>query len=434
MSDCSPLRASGDHTSPSQSTASHESPNNNNIDKHDDEGLKYGAKHVIKLFIPISLCMVVVVGTMKLTDTYNYTSDNVIWYAPFTDQTVDTGTRLWQSLANALIMLCVIVVMTTLLIMLYKFKFYRVIHGWLILSSLLLLFIFTLMYVAEILRAYNIPLDDYTLMIGIWNFGVVGMACIHWKGPLILQQCYLIMISALMALVFIKYLPDWTTWTVLAVVSIWDLVAVLSPKGPLRILVETAQERNEPIFPALIYSSAVAWIAGAATVSLATTVVGQTEHGRSPGTSSDTEEPPRVDFIQHSDSVIVMSSTPNQNRRSRSENNVRLTNDTVDVVTNVHDNKIPDDDDRGIKLGLGDFIFFSVLVGKASSYGDWNITFACYVAILVGLCMTLALLAIARKALPALPISIAFGLTSFFLALNFAVPFSELLAWEQVYI
>ena len=85
-----------------------------------------------------------------------------------------------------------------------------------------------------------------------------------------------------------------------------------------------------------------------------------------------------------------------------------------------------DEDDDTIKLGLGDFIFYSVLVSRAAFYGfaTWA---ACLLVVLNGLGLTLVLLAIFNKALPALPISIALGVLFFVLSNVLIVPFADTL-------
>ncbi|XP_017891328.1 presenilin-1 [Ceratina calcarata] len=418
-----------------------------NYRREEEEQLKYGAAHVVNLFVPVSLCMLVVVATISSINFYT-TKGMYLLYTPFHEDSNDTSTKAWQAVANSLILMSVIVCMTVILILLYKYKFYKVIHGWLIISSLLLLSMFSMLYCEQILKAYNIPMDMFTLGIILWNFGVVGMVCIHWYGPLPLQQAYLIFISALMALVFIKYLPEWTAWVVLGVISIWDLIAVLMPKGPLRILVETAQERNESIFPALIYSSTVMYTTSmtyagyiqTATMTTSDSTTGDTTaypmrgqtDNRANTASEETEGGFSPEWVEtHGDRGARRAQEVSENASSLTESSRQQDNE---VAREPRWPPNQNEEDRGVKLGLGDFIFYSVLVGKASSYGDWNTTLACFVAILIGLCLTLLLLAIFRKALPALPISIGFGLTFYFATRVIVAPFTDKLASEQVFI
>ena len=76
---------------------------------------------------------------------------------------------------------------------------------------------------------------------------------------------------------------------------------------------------------------------------------------------------------------------------------------------------------EAVKLGLGDFVFYSVLVSNAFA-SHVAAGAACFVATLLGLGGTFALLAAYRRALPALPLSILAGVFAYAAVEYAAIP------------
>jgi len=97
-----------------------------------------------------------------------------------------------------------------------------------------------------------------------------------------------------------------------------------------------------------------------------------------------------------------------------------------------------DDDEDGpernsIRLGLGDFIFYFVLVAKAAQY-SFSTFIACMLVILAGLGGTLVLLSVYHQALPALPISIFLGVLFYLVTRAFIEPWIEAVLSKPLYV
>uniref|UniRef100_A0A2P2JMM0 Presenilin n=1 Tax=Rhizophora mucronata TaxID=61149 RepID=A0A2P2JMM0_RHIMU len=216
--------------------------------------------------------------------------------------------------------------------------------------------------------------------------------------------------------------------------AIYDLAAVLLPVGPLRLLVELAISRDEDI-PALVYEARpVTNHDSGSRDGLVQRRVWRQRENRENGSDSNFNSGINLTSNTTNETLDSVSGGHNETRFVRAEDGRALESDAelstpllasgLNVQSHGWENSAPRESlllegiglgsTGAIKLGLGDFIFYSVLVGRAAMY-DFMTVYACYLAIIAGLGITLMLLAFYQKALPALPVSIALGVLFYFL-------------------
>lgn len=404
--------------------------------------------HVVRILTAVSCCMVLVVVTIKSSPHFLNNGGATLPYTPLPDSDEQVSfTRATNAAANAFLLLGVVITMTVLMVTLYYYRFYSVIGAWITLACALILVMSPVTYIDILFSKYNVPVDIFSVGFFVYNFMAVGLVVILSKGPLLLQQFYLVAESSFMAIMLIKFLPAWTLWVVLCLIPIWDLVAVLAVVGPLRILVETAKERKEGLQPGLIFSTmVVGTFPGMATRPHHGSSKKRHSHGRraSERRQSDVPDVPGPSSPRPLDAGspdVPLDRRMSYRRPSNTTSEDDLAQDQAEEAVSPQalarvppaqgqlgqvrkasmdlskerdsssDSGSDDQESQGIKMGLGDFVFYSVLVGKVATFGDWTILCACFVGILVGICVTLFMLAIMQTALPALPVSLAFGLT-----------------------
>ncbi|RLN06026.1 hypothetical protein BBJ28_00004482 [Nothophytophthora sp. Chile5] len=266
--------------------------------------------------------------------------------------------------------------------------------GYMMVSSAMLLGMLGGNMLAIVIAQLQVPVDVFSLLFAMFNFSVVGVIAIFYqKGmPMWLTQAYLVATSVIMAWQLGQF-PEWSTWALVIVLAFYDLCAVLTPCGPLKWLVNLVQQEGRPL-PGLLYEAEI-----------------RRDH------STGREAPPVHEnvYYQCESEIPLRLGSPRQapvaaNSPALSPREAHLRVRLIEFYTkhnpsaiarvdkileryrgqeaalwhDLHQKYITEegDVDETIKLGLGDFVFYSVLVSRAAKY-DFSAMIGCLVSILM---------------------------------------------------
>jgi len=524
-------------------------------------GILYSASSYHAIVVPVTITMTLAALAAVFVNNdqtiaegaEQFASAYTVWKLDDSNGSNNAGKNLALSIANTFVIVCVIAAITFGIVLLYRFRCMKCLISYMIFSSAMLLGLMGDLLSSVAIEIYRIPIDVFTYYLSLYNFAFVGIVAIFYQNgiPTYLTQMYLIATSVILAWNF-SHFDDWTAWTLLVMLALYDLCAVLTPCGPLKALVNLMQEDDAPDMPGLLYEAKLP--AGAKKPGETAKNPKQKNENANSGPSEEdkeeqhkhhntrsinneksiTQSDSNLELLSNqrlnentriqpktikvplaiakvyqlpivsmdNDSTISMPKNTNKvKRRSRRNENTNINEEPFleesftfhksfyqqefspkdlhsevevelpqrggKIVSLENDNKyavisssgelkriltidksgkvfeVLDDDDESsssgessqasIRLGLGDFIFYSVLVSKAAMYSFT--TFAsCMLVILAGLGGTLVLLSVYQSALPALPISIFLGVTFYLLTRLFIEPFIEAVMTAPLYI
>ena len=348
---------------------------------------------VLRLLVPVTITILAVVWSVtNLTPIMAGHEVSSAVPQVINEREQSTGSeKAGSGVVNALVVVAVIAVMTFFIVFLYRMRCIKILMGWLMLSVMMILGFQMWMWLDLFCVLYQVPYDYVGMLIVLWNISVVGTVTIFGYGHPKFRQIYLVAISVIVAWV-LCLTPEWTTWMLLAGVALYDIVAVLCPKGPLNLLLKEVEKNPGEALPGLVYESQD---------STPSVVVNRREERATDNSATPSAAPESS------------TATPNQTKSSTNEEEYVF-------------------ESNSFMLGLGDFIFYSVLVGRAAkdSYFTWAV---CILAVLSGFCTTLGALSQLRRALPALPFSIFFGIIFYLLGKFALMPYAVEITLQGTY-
>jgi Presenilin len=172
--------------------------------------------------------------------------------------TDSNSVKFAKSLVNALVIVSVICGMTFVVVLLYKYNCVKCLWAYMILANIVLLgFLSGTMFQVAIDR-YQLYVDKISFYWFLYNLAFVGVLAIFasTKGgvPSYITQAYLILCSVIVAWQLSNF-DNWTAWSLLVFLALYDLFAVLSPCGPLKALVKLMMKEDAPEMPGLLYEA-----------------------------------------------------------------------------------------------------------------------------------------------------------------------------------